>query len=233
MLLHDGEPGMEGLAVYDHCHDTFLVQDGQTLVFIGDSITDCGRRDQAFPFGSGYVRFAIDLITARYPDRGITYHNQGIGGDVSTGLLRRWNGDVLDHQPDWVSVMIGINDLHTHLRASPEGVSPERFAELYDEILGITRDELGQLPIVLLTPFYISTERGSDTMRGRVQELLPSYIDTVVSMSQKYDTRLVQLHDVFQRHLQYRDADTFWPEPVHPNHTGHTIIAQAVVDELS
>ena len=90
--------------------DTFLVKDGQTLVFIGDSITDCGRRDQAFPFGSGYVRFAIDLITARYPDRDITYHNRGIGGDVSTGLLRRWDDDVLVHEPDCVSVMIGINE---------------------------------------------------------------------------------------------------------------------------
>ena len=49
--------------------DTFLLRHGQTLVFIGDSITDCGRRDHAFPFGGGYIRFAIDLITARHPGR--------------------------------------------------------------------------------------------------------------------------------------------------------------------
>ncbi|MBT3341626.1 MAG: SGNH/GDSL hydrolase family protein [Gemmatimonadetes bacterium] len=204
-----------------------------TFLFIGDSITDCGRRGAEAPLGAGYVRSVTELVTGRYPDRQIRWINKGIGGHKVSDLRERWRDDVLYHKPDRLSIKIGINDLHTHLRASPEGVSPERFAELYDEILGITRDELGQLPIVLLTPFYISTERGSDTMRGRVQELLPSYIDTVVSMSQKYDTRLVQLHDVFQRHLQYRDADTFCPEPVHPNHTGHTIIAQAVVDELS
>ena len=204
-----------------------------TFLFIGDSITDCGRRGAEAPLGAGYVRSVTELVTGRYPARQIRWINKGIGGHKVSDLRERWRDDVLYHKPDRLSIKIGINDLHTHLRASPEGVSPERFAELYDEILGITRDELGQLPIVLLTPFYISTERGSDTMRGRVQELLPSYIDTVVSMSQKYDTRLVQLHDVFQRHLQYRDADTFCPEPVHPNHTGHTIIAQAVVDELS
>ena len=204
-----------------------------TFLFIGDSITDCGRRGAEAPLGAGYVRSVTELVTGRYPDRQIRWINKGIGGHKVSDLRERWRDDVLYHKPDRLSIKIGINDLHTHLRASPEGVSPERFAELYDEILGITRDELGQLPIVLLTPFYISTERGSDTMRGRVQELLPSYIDTVVSMSQKYETRLVQLHDVFQRHLQYRDADTFCPEPVHPNHTGHTIIAQAVVDELS
>jgi hypothetical protein len=41
---------------------SFLVQDGQTVVFIGDSITDCGRRDVAAPLGNGYVKFIADLI---------------------------------------------------------------------------------------------------------------------------------------------------------------------------
>jgi len=45
----------------------FLLQDGQTVVFIGDSITDCGRRDVAAPLGNGYVRFIAELITIRYP----------------------------------------------------------------------------------------------------------------------------------------------------------------------
>ena len=98
----------------------------------------------------------------------------------------------------------------------------------------MTREELGGIPIVLLTPFYISTERSSSTtLRGRVVDLLPAYIATVGAMSKKYDTQLLQLHDLFQRHLQFRDADNFCPEPVHPNHTGHTLMAQALFDELS
>ena len=41
------------------------VQDGQTMVLIGDSITDCGRRaPEAAPFGNGYVAFFIDLVNA-------------------------------------------------------------------------------------------------------------------------------------------------------------------------
>ena len=204
-----------------------------TFLFIGDSITDCGRRGAEAPLGAGYVRAITELVTGRHPDRQIRWINKGIGGNKVSDLRERWRDDVLYHRPDRLSIKIGINDLHTHLRAAPEGVSPERFAELYDEILSLTRDELGAIPIVLLTPFYISTERSSTTLRGQVLELLPSYIDTVVSMGQKYDTSLVHLQDVFQRQLQYRDADVFCPEPVHPNHTGHTIIAQAVVDELS
>jgi hypothetical protein len=40
----------------------FALQDGQTVVFIGDSITDCGRREAQAPYGSGYVRLAIDRM---------------------------------------------------------------------------------------------------------------------------------------------------------------------------
>ena len=43
----------------------------------------------------------------------------------------------------------------------------------------------------------------------------------------------VRLHDIFQRQLQYRDADTFCPEPVHPNQAGHLVIAQALMDALT
>jgi len=41
---------------------SFLIQDTQTVVFTGDSITDCGRRDVAAPLGNGYVKIAVDLI---------------------------------------------------------------------------------------------------------------------------------------------------------------------------
>ena len=52
-------------------------------------------------------------------------------------------------------------------------------------------------------------------------------------MSDKYDTLMVPLHDVFQEQLVHRAADTFCPEPVHPNHTGHTIIAENFLEILT
>ncbi|MFT5090560.1 MAG: lysophospholipase L1-like esterase, partial [Planctomycetota bacterium] len=77
------------------------------------------------------------------------------------------------------------------------------------------------------------TDRAGHTQRSSVLERLPSYIETVEKMSEKYGTRLVNLQDVFQRHLQYRDADTFCPEPVHPNRAGHLVIAEALMEELA
>jgi lysophospholipase L1-like esterase len=210
----------------------FWIEDGETILFIGDSITDCGRRNTEMPLGNGYVRTFSELTTARFPEINITYINKGIGGNRVTDLRDRWTDDVVYHRPDRLSVKIGINDLHSHLRSVDGAVSPELFSETYESILDRNRNEVG-CPVLLITPFYISTEHTLDTLRGRVKSLLPKYIDIVEDMSVKYDTRLINLQKIFEAQLMHRDAESFCPEPVHPNRAGHIVIADALLDELS
>ena len=210
----------------------FWIRDGERMLFIGDSITDCGRRDQAAPLGDGYASIFTELATARYPERNIEWINMGIGGNRTTHLRERWQSDVIDHRPDRLSIKIGINDLHSFLRRDPDGVAPDRYRSIFDEILASTRRALGDIPIVLITPFYISTDLDHE-FEGAVLRLIPSYIDTVREMSAKYDTLLLDLHAVFQEHLEYRPPGAFCPEPVHPNHSGHVVIANALMEFLS
>ena len=152
------------------------LQDGTTFLFIGDSITDCGRRDVETPLGNGYVRTFTELVTARWPERRIDWINKGIGGNKVSDLHGRWREDVLLHRPDRLSVKIGINDLHSSLGGAPDAVPPERFESLYDEILGLTRRELG-CPVVLISPFYISLNEDGDPFQAQVLDLLPRYIE--------------------------------------------------------
>ena len=72
-----------------------------------------------------------------------------------------------------------------------------------------------------------------DEVEGAVLGMIPEYIGIVEEMSAKYGTLLLNLHDVFQEQLKYRPPCTFCPEPVHPNHTGHVVIANALMDFLS
>ena len=84
------------------------------------------------------------------------------------------------------------------MRGAEDGVDPARFAAVYEQILARTQDELG-CPLVLLTPFYISTDHNGQTFHSQVLELLPRYIEVVEQLAERFDARLVRLQAVFQR----------------------------------
>jgi len=211
---------------------TFALEDGNTILLIGDSITDCGRRAQEAPLGNGYVRIFSEKVTAAHPERCIGYTNKGIGGNRVIDLRNRWKDDVMDQEFQWLTVMIGINDCARYILNSTEEDSPENYAESYDQVLEKTTAE-HPCSIVLLEPFYISRDDSGNSLRSEFLGLLPEYIKTVHRMSRKYKTRLVKTHQVFQDHLKYREPDFFAPEPVHPYHIGHVIIAHELFKALS
>ncbi len=204
----------------------FAVGTGQTVLFTGDSITDCGRRAEHRPLGAGYVRMVADLINARYPANACCCINTGIGGNRVRDLFDRWSDDAVRFQPDWLSVMIGINDLHWHLGGGEDAYGPDVFAELYDRILVRAAEET-HARLVLLTPFYMSTDKPGDAhgWRGRVMQAIGSYIEVVRRMADRHNALFVDTHAMFQRQLQYHRADEFGDEPVHPNATGHLLLA--------
>ncbi len=144
--------------------------DGMRIVFTGDSITDCGRGrpvGRAPELGSGYVTQVDTLLTAVYPERAIEVLNTGIGGNRVPDLADRWRTDVLDLVPDWLSILIGINDVWRQFdRAEdPNQVPVARFERVYRELLEQTRPGLRGL--ILMTPFFIEPDR-TDPMRARM-----------------------------------------------------------------
>lgn len=209
----------------------FAFQDGHTVIFAGDSITDCGRRGNEKPYGEGYVRRTIELITARYPARQLTYFNAGIGGNTVQDLKGRWQDDVLNRNPDWVTIKIGINDLHRLLNATPGHPTFDDFEADYRDIIERTR-KAGARP-VLIDPFYISTDFDSGSFRSQVLRLLPDYLAVVQKLAREYETLHVKTHELFVEQLKYRVAEDFCPEPVHPYLSGHLVISHGLLAALN
>jgi len=79
------------------------VKDGETIAFLGDSITAAGRDP------GGYCQFVL----AALKDQGINTMPvfAGIGGHKSNQMLARLEKDVLNHQPDWMTLSCGVNDV--------------------------------------------------------------------------------------------------------------------------
>ncbi len=198
-----------------------LFQSGDKVLFIGDSITDCGRRGEHAPLGSGYVRKVTELITAKYPARQIEYVNKGIGGDIVEGLEKRWDADVIAERPNWLSVKIGINNASRQLNAGISNADylPE-WEACYRRILTRAREEL-QPKFFLFEIFYI--EEDVETPRPLAVD---AYNEIIHQLAGDFDARLIRTNEAFDLAVAARPG-ALWTtrDGVHPNPEGHTLIA--------
>jgi len=209
-------------------------QSGQKILFIGDSITDVGRRTTERPYGSGFVKIFRDMLISREPAKQIEIINKGIGGHTAWHLRDRWTDDMMFFKPDYLVILIGINDLHQPFATdAKKDETLQKHKDAYNEILARTAKELPNCKILLLEPFYMSRDTASKSQRTEVLEVLPDYIAVTRQMSEKYNTGLIKTQELFQNILKYYETDTICPEPVHPNATGHLAIAEAIYTALS
>lgn len=199
------------------------------LLFIGDSITDCGRREDPESIGGGYVRLVRDWLAARDPSAAPIVINRGIGGNKVTDLKKRWERDVIDEAPDVVSVMIGINDVWHGLVSDREGVDIETFIATYREILMELRARRPACRLVLCEPTIISPP----APREGNERLVP-YVGAVNQLAQDFlADAVVPLHDRF-RAAERNRADIAWTtDGVHPTSSGHALIARAWLETLN
>ena len=88
-----------------------IFHDHDLILFQGDSITDCSRsRQDPAHLGAGYAMLAASWLTALVPGSGLRFLNRGISGNRAKDLRARWQTDCLDLKPNWVSILIGVND---------------------------------------------------------------------------------------------------------------------------
>ncbi len=207
----------------------------QTLLFIGDSITDCGRNQTDVPLGTGFVRMFSDLLTIREPAKRIRILNRGIGGHTVDDLRSRWSDHVLAHRPDWLVVKIGINDINRWLCA-PETNSKqslEQFTAIHGQIIALTRAALPETNILLVSPFYASRDTTPDSYRARVLATIPGYIEAVRATARNHGCRFLDLHAAVTNLLHDLPPDVFAEDAVHPGPSGALFIAEQIYGALS
>ena len=207
-----------------------ILPDGTRLVFIGDSITDTGRKRPvgvAPELGSGYVSQINALLMATYPERAIDVLNTGISGNRVPDLENRWQTDVINLNPDWLSILIGINDVWRQFDSAdnPNQVSPEQFESVYRGLLARTCPRIKGL--VIMTPFFIEPDR-TDPMRARMD----IYGTIVKTLASEFSAVLVDTQAAFDTYLGHRPWQTLCADRVHPNLSGHMIIARAWLTSL-
>jgi lysophospholipase L1-like esterase len=90
--------------------DDFALREGDTVVFLGDSITAA----------RGYTRIVEHYTLMRYPERRVRFVNAGKGGDTASGAVLRLERDVFSRGATVVTVAFGVNDIGWGMKADAE-----------------------------------------------------------------------------------------------------------------
>jgi lysophospholipase L1-like esterase len=81
--------------------DRFALQDGDTVVFFGDSNTEWGT----------YPKLIETYTVLRYPERRIRFINAGADGDMASKAYFRLDSDVFKAGATVVVLLFGVNDI--------------------------------------------------------------------------------------------------------------------------
>lgn len=196
--------------------------EGQTVLFQGDSITDAGRdRNDSAHMGYGYALMASAWYAAACPQKKIRFLNRGISGNRVPDLLGRFDLDFVALKPDWVSILIGINDTWRAFDSGdPTGtdVYEKGYRELLEKLVAATGARL-----ILCEPFLLPVRPDQASWRP---DLDPK-IQAVRRLAREFSALYVPFDGIFAQAATQREP-AFWAgDGVHPSNAGHALMARA------
>ena len=200
----------------------------KTILFQGDSITDAGRNKEAGQdLGGGYPCLVGAKLGRRYPEK-YRFLNRGVGGNKVTDLIGRWKRDCINLQPDYLSILVGVNDVWHELDWR-EGTDTETFTRVYDLLLELTVKVLPETKILLMEPYVLE-----DALEPEMREAFKSGVsekrEVVRKLAEKYHLPIVPLQDIFNSALKEAPALYWTAEGIHPTKAGHQIICDAWIE---
>lgn len=185
------------------------------ILFAGDSVTDCGRREDPRGLGDGYV----SVIAAELSRHGMAVGNVGIGGDRVVDLARRWSGDVLTSDAEVLSILVGINDTWRRFDNN-DPTSAEAFEAGYRELLIQARPHFKR--IVLVQPFLLPVTDGQQEWAGDLGEKQ----EAVARLADEFGATFVPAHDRLNALAGECGGNAALADDgVHPTALGHAELA--------
>jgi len=204
---------------------TLIFKAKETIEFIGDSITDCSRTEKNYaPLGNGYARDIHFLLQTGYPELQLKIINMGISGDRVTSLKSRWKTDVLDLNPDWLFIYIGVNDVWRFFEGDrDEAVDLPAFENIYRQLINGAQSNT-QAQIRLVSPF-LGEENPSDSFRKK----LTQYQAVIDKLGEGFNLPVIHLQPSFDWAMLSKPPDYWTIDRVHPTEAGHMLIALTIL----
>ncbi len=212
-----------------------------TLVAFGDSTTALRDHLEVYP----------SLLERELAAKGLAARilNAGVPGNNTGDAARRFQRDVLDHKPDLVILQFGINDSAIDVWKQPPADQPRvALAEFRGHLRFFVKTLKSRgVKVILMTPNPLRWTPRLRELYGKppynredpngMNRLLTPYAGAVQGIARREKVPLVDVGQAFRDYARENGSlDDLLLDGVHPNQTGHQIVAtllsKTVVDLL-
>lgn len=191
------------------------------VLFQGDSVTDCHRdRNDEYSLGDSYVKEVSNYLK-QYNIRSI---NKAIAGNKVTDLLDRFDNDFKNVKPDYIFLLIGVNDTwHNY----PNQKDTKTFEQEYDLLLSKIKKEIN-VPVILLEPFIIGYNEEITIMKPDLKEK----IEIIKSLSTKYNYEYISFEKELNEILTKDNYLEYTLEGIHLLEKGYKILSDKIISNI-
>ncbi|GAB4146677.1 MAG: SGNH/GDSL hydrolase family protein [Planctomycetaceae bacterium] len=205
---------------------------GDTLVFLGDSITH-----QCL-----YTQYVEDFFYTRFPNTRIRFHNAGVGGAKAWDALERFERDVASYKPKYVTILLGMND------GRYQPYNEDIFRTYHKDMTEVVNriKKAGAIP-VLMTPTMYDSRAARMRMRRKPNSATEARLELYNSVLAYYGAWLrevagkngygfVDMYSPLNNlTIQQRKTDpkfTLIRDAVHPGPSGQLVMAYAIINDM-
>ena len=207
--------------------DKMDLKDGDTVVFLGDSITH-----QCL-----YTQYVEDFFYTRYPKLHIHFHNSGVGGDRAKDALTRFDEDVAAYKPKYVTILLGMND------GAYKDFDKATF-DTYQQDMGTLLDKIAEIGAIAIPITPTMFDSRAKSLRGDNLEPRNTYYNGVLSLYGTWLREQAQnrglgfvdmwspLNDLTMETRKKTPDFTMIPDGVHPAAEGQVVMATAMLEDI-
>ena len=224
---------VSSIAGYDYHLPKF--KKGSRLLFQGDSITDMkwgrNQKDRNHYLGHSYVYLIAARLGVDMPEAQLDVYNRGMSGHKVRDLKSRWQKDAIEMKPDWLSILIGINDVG---RTVTKNKGLEEWETDYRFILDASRKANADLKQVLLDPFVLASGGLANQPAFKAKRDIVDRLCEIVSrLAKDYGAVHVNTQEVFDEAARKLSPEQWIWDGVHPLPQGHELIARNWLQAVS
>lgn len=205
------------------------------IVALGDSITN-GAGLAGVTEAETFREITRRELTTKV-GKTVEVINAGVNGDIVTRAMKRLPRDVLNRQPDIVTVMFGGNEAGFY-RPETNGFADtprvERAQFKATLVALVDRLRAARITVVLMTCPPMTERYGGMHLEPYRQHGINFLVrDYAQAMRDVAAEKQVELIDVYRAFEGNRDRLDYFPDGLHPDARGHRVIADLLVERLA